>query len=277
MGKNVFVLTYHSIHVDGTGYATNDHIGFAKDIEYLHQAGFHFIGLERVIDAVISGCWDDIPDRSVALTMDDGSWFDWYDLPHPSFGKQRSMVNILRDFQAKHGRMAQPELQVTSFVIGSPKAREELDKTCMIGKGWWKDDWWAAAHAEGLAKIANHSWDHRHASLPSDFHYPGCSDYGHFNNLSNQEEADWQIYQAQEYLRQVLGTNPLPAFAYPYGEVPEWVATEYFPAHGESMGILAAFTTKPEPVCSDSDRWRLPRYVFRNDWSSLAELEQLLG
>lgn len=270
------ILTYHSIHVDGMDYASNDHIGLAEDLELMHALGWQVIGLTKLVQALISGDWTALPQRSVAITLDDGSWFDWYDLPHPSFGMQRSMVNILRDFQQRHGAAAQPQLQATSFVIGSATARDALDKSCMIGLDWWRDDWWQQAHAEGLLQIANHSWDHRHAALPTELRYSPDADYGNFEQLVDAQECDWQIRQTQVYLQQLLGRAPVPVFAYPYGDVSEVVAAEYLPEHGESMGLHAAVSTLSAPVTPDSDRWRLPRYVFRKDWHSGEELQNML-
>jgi peptidoglycan/xylan/chitin deacetylase (PgdA/CDA1 family) len=275
--QQVPVLTYHSIHVDGSDYANNDHIGFAEDLEWIHRLGFYVISLQRLILAVTSGDWRGLPERSVVLTMDDGSWFDWHDLPHPKFGKQRSMVNILRDFQRRHGRQAQPDLQATSFVIGSPVARQALDKSCMIGLDWWQDDWWQKAHAEGLLKVANHSWDHRHGSLPKALHFSPESAYGQFTDVCSQEESDWQIRQAQDYLQKLLGQSPVPAFAYPFGDVSPYVAEHYLPKEAEGMGLSVALTTEAAPVTPDSKQWQLPRFVFRQDWKDPAELEKILA
>jgi len=274
---HVPVLTYHSIHVDGSEYSTNDHIGLAHDLELIHRGGFRVIALDRLVQALTSGDWSGVPERSVVLTMDDGSWFDWYDLLHPSFGSQRSMANILRDFQQRHGPSAQPELEATSFVIGSPDARKFLDKSCLIGLGWWQDDWWRESHAEGLIKIANHSWDHRHGSLPDSLRLRNSiKQYGQFSDISTDKESDWQIRQTQEYLQSVLGTAPAAAFAYPYGDVPDFVADEYLPAHGESLGLALAMTTEAAPVTPASHRWRVPRYVFRRDWSRPEDLLRIL-
>ncbi len=271
------ILTYHSIHVDGMDYASNDHIGLAEDLELIHALGWQVIGLNKLVQALIGDDWTALPQRSVAITLDDGSWFDWYDLPHPSFGMQRSMVNILRDFQQRHGAAAQPQLQATSFVIGSATARDALDKSCMIGLDWWRDDWWQQAHAEGLLQIANHSWDHRHSALPTELRYSPDADYGNFEQLEDAQECDWQIGQTQVYLQQLLGVSPSPVFAYPYGHVPDFVADDYLPEFGANMGLQAAVSTEPAMVTADSNRWRLPRYVFRRDWSSVDGLRRLLA
>jgi hypothetical protein len=271
------ILTYHSIHVDGDGYAMNDHIGLAEDLALLHSLGWRVIGLNRLVQAVVSGDWSDLPEHAVVITLDDGSWFDWYDLPHPEFGQQRSMANLLRDFQTRHGSNAQPHLQATSFVIGSPAARDALDKNCMIGRGWWRDDWWREAHAEGLLQIANHSWDHRHAAIPDALRYKPEFEYGDFEQLADEQECDWQIRQTQDYLRVTLAAAPPQVFAYPYGQVPAIVADEYLPKYGPGMGLQAAVTTQPAMVTKDCNRWRMPRYVFRRDWQCVAGLRQLLA
>jgi len=277
------ILTYHSIHVDGDDYASNDHIGLQSDLTLLHRLGWQVIGLDALVRALLSGDWSDLPARSVVLTLDDGSWFDWYDLAHPVYGVQRSMVNILRDFQQQHGSDAQPQLQASSFVIGSASARQALDRSCLIGLGWWGDDWWCQAHSEGLLKIANHSWDHRHAALPTELRYQPADhdgtgvEYGCFDQLSDEQEADWQIRQSQIYLHEILGTAPSPVFAYPYGQVPDWVASDYLPRYGPEMGLQAAVTTVAAMVTPDSNRWRLPRYVFRRDWHCVAQLQSLLN
>ena len=271
------ILTYHAIHIDGDDYARNDHIGLTEDLALLHSMGWQIIGLKLLVQALLSGDWSALPRHAVVITLDDGSWFDWYDLPHPAFGEQRSMINILRDFQQQHGSAAQPLLQATSFVIGSAVAREALDQSCLIGRGWWRDDWWRQAHSEGLLQIANHSWDHRHAALPIELRYSTDADYGHFNQLADMRECDWQIRQTQDYLQQVLGTAALPVFAYPYGQVPAIVADDYLPKYGADMGLQAAVTTEAAMVTPASDRWRLPRYVFRRDWQSSKQLCKLLA
>lgn len=269
------VLTYHGIHVDGESYATNDHIGLERDLELLHANGWNFINIQSLVDAVLSNRVSDLPERSVVLTFDDGSWFDWYDLPHPDHGPQRGFAGILNDFRERHGEDSQPALHATSFVIVSPEARHALDRTCLIGRGWWGDEWWRQAHRDGLISIASHSWDHRHASLPEHLWF-GTTPYGDFHELADEQECDWQVRQAQTILNQLVGRPAAPVFAYPYGQVPEILAADYFPRHGEALGLSAAFSCEPEPVHADSDRWRLPRFVFRRDWTSPDELTALL-
>ncbi len=160
-------------------------------------------------------------------------------------------------------------------MIVSPHARDSLDKNCLIGKGWWSDNWWMPAQKEGLLSIQNHSWDHKHLGVDQSLRFG--SDYGSFHVIRDYQECDWQIDQGQAYLNAMLGCGSARYFAYPYGHCPALVADQYLPQHEQQTGIVAAFTTEAEPVTDNSNRWRLPRYVFRRDWSSPAELKQLLA
>ncbi len=96
------VLTYHSMNVDGRDYANNDHLALAQDLEWLHANGWNIVRLQDAVAALFDG-GAALPARSCAISFDDGSWFDWYDLEHPAFGMQRGMAGILRDFRDRHG------------------------------------------------------------------------------------------------------------------------------------------------------------------------------
>ncbi len=268
------ILTYHSVQVDGNNYATNDHIGLAEDLEVISFSGWTVISLDQLVAAFIQQCMDALPHPCVAITFDDGSWFDWYDLPHPSFGPQRSFHNILLDFVAVNPQYKNAQGLATSFVIVSPQARVSLDQNCLIGKGWWSDEWWVQAQSEGLLNIQNHSWDHKHHRIEQALRFG--NDYGSFENIKDFAECHWQIDQGQAYLDALLGSGSARYFAYPYGHCPDILAERYLPTHQQQTGVVAAFTTEPEPVTQASNRWRLPRYVFRRDWSSLSGLQGLL-
>jgi peptidoglycan/xylan/chitin deacetylase (PgdA/CDA1 family) len=259
------------MHISGGAYADNDHVAFATDLGVITKAGFRIAPLHEL--ARISR---ENPDalngrKVVALTCDDGPDFDFHDLPHPSWGTQRSMLNILADFRAR-APAAQPDLFLTSFVIVSPEARAALDVTCMIGKGWWNDAWWPGAIASGLMGIANHSWDHNHESLPAE----GRAARGTFRNIADRELADRQIRRAGEYLRTHAPNPSAGLFAYPYGESNGYLSGEYFPAWGEAMGMSAAFDTRAQPWTAECSRWEIPRYVFGHDWKDAAGLERIL-
>jgi hypothetical protein len=107
------------------------------------------VPLSRVVDVRL-GLADAVSvENAIALCCDDGSWFDWHDMDHPTFGRQRSFANILRDFAAGTGA----PVHMTSFVIVSPDARLALDRTCLVGRGWGPHDGGRFALRDGLIAI----------------------------------------------------------------------------------------------------------------------------
>ena len=265
------VLTWHSMNVSGPGYAGNDHVAFREDLEAIHRLGLNVVPAAEVARALVEGHLDELA-GSVALTFDDGSDFDFHDLPHPRWGPQRGIANILADFRARHGAAAQPKLHATSFTIVSPAARAELDRTCMIGCRWWNDDWWAAAESSGLMAVESHGWDHNHDSLARTV---ATAPRGGFD-LRTREDARAEIAQATGRLAAHRGRPGPVLFAYPYGDVSEFLADDYFPNAIAEHGVYAAFSGDPGPVTAQDSRWRIPRYVCGAHWRSPAELVELL-
>lgn len=258
------------MNVHGNEYATNDHVALASDLRSLTRSGFRVLPLAELIALWLREPAQLEDRRLVALTCDDGPDLDFHDLPHPVHGIQRSMLNILADFQRELPG-AQPRLHITSFVIVSPEARDVLDATCMLGRKWWNDDWWPRAVATGLMDIANHSWNHNHATLgPA---APGDPARGTFTNIDSKRLADDQIKQAHDYLRSRAPNAGASLFAYPYGESNAFLVEEYFP---RQSGIVAAFAGQPECLSSGSDRWRLPRFTCGLDWKTPGDLERIL-
>ena len=266
------VLTYHSMNILGNTYASNDHVALREDLCVIDAHGSRIVPLAQVV-AVLEGRSGADLTGCVALTFDDGAWFDWYDLEHPTCGPQRSFANILRDFRATRPA-AQPYLHATSFVIASPRARDELDRTCMVGRGWWTDQWWPKGSAEGLIAIESHSWDHNHATLAvtaqRDQHK------GTFRSIDSYADADAQIRQASDYIDRICVPHRTSLFAYPYGETNEYLREEYLPRFRDEHRMQAAFATGAEPLTRTSDRWALPRYVCGHDWKTPGELLKLL-
>ena len=154
------VLTYHAMAMDGRGPRDNDHDALAADLEVIEAEGYEVRPLAELVIAWLRRPASLRGRKLLALTCDDGSDFDFRDIEHPTWGMQRSFFNILRDFHAAHPR-SQPGLHITSFVVVSPADRAELDRLCMLGRGWWSDDWWIDAIASGRMGIASHSWDHK--------------------------------------------------------------------------------------------------------------------
>jgi peptidoglycan/xylan/chitin deacetylase (PgdA/CDA1 family) len=270
------ILTYHSMRIHGNGYSSNDHVAFREDLRSLTSLGFDVVALSQIVQWLSGQDERSASGRKlVGITFDDGPDFDFRDLPHPTWGVQRSMLAIMQDFRAeRRATAAPPTVHATSFVIVSPDARRELDRTCMVGRDWWKDDWWETAICTGLLAIGNHSWDHNHPSLHSTEQSNQAA--GTFKVIDNFDAAEVQIAQAARWLRAKVSNTDADLFAYPYGEASDYLVREYFPLHGARIGIRAAFTCKATPVTENSNRWLLPRYVFAHDWKTPDELVKLL-
>lgn len=265
------VLTWHANNIAGRDYATNDHVALRDDLEAIHRLGLQVVSLGEIARALREGRLDALR-GCVGLSFDDSPDLDYYDAPHPAWGPQRSLANILADFRAGHGREAQPALHATTFAIVSPQARRELDRTCLIGCGWWNDAWWPLAEATGLVAIESHGWDHNHETLRTTV---TSAPRGGFQ-LASEEDADREIAEASRLLRKLRGRDGPVLFAYPYGDVSEYLAKRYFPEHENAHGVMAAFTGANGFVNAQTSPWLVPRFVCGADWKSPAELEGLL-
>jgi hypothetical protein len=268
MQTTVPVLTYHSMR-NGPDYSSNDHVALAEDLDLIDALGLRIIALDELVDHFLA----DRLDRCggcVCVSLDDGVEMDWRDLEHPTRGLRRGMAEILMDFARRTGRESVP---ATSFVIASPEARRRLDQTCMMGRGWWGDDWWPRAGEKGLS-VGNHSWDHNHDTL-TEF-TSGCGTPGSFNGLDDYAACDLQIRRAADYIDSRLGGRQPQLFAYPYGEYSDYLAHTYLPRYQHEHRQRAAFTTAGEPVRAGCDRWLLPRFVCGQHWRSPGELEGIL-
>ncbi len=267
------ILAYHAVNIAGNDYSNNDHVAFASDLETIHRLGLQIVPLAWVVDALLGRTDRDLSDV-VALSCDDGSDFDYFDLDHPQHGRQRSLFNALIDFRRRHGVDAQPHLHLTSFVIASPVARETLDRRCLAGRNWMRDSWWRAAHASRLVAIENHSWDHNHAELSETVQRAQAK--GTFRTIDTHADADAEIRQASDWLDQHCPARATSLFAYPYGETNDYLTGEYFPRHAHEHRLRAAAGTEPAPIDGSSDVWNLPRYVCGHHWSAPEALESIL-
>ena len=267
------VLTYHGVNIAGNDYRGNDHVAFAADLALIQRLGLRIVPLWQVVENALGLAAHDI-NRAVALSCDDGSDFDYHDLDHPTHGRQRSFYDALLDFCAAYGRDAQPRLHLTSFVIADPAARAQMDRTCLVGRGWMSEAWWRAAQASGLMAIENHSWDHNHPCLPD----PGPHGLvrGDFHAVADEAQAEHEIAQAQAWLGQRLAPHRPSLFCYPFGHVNDFLRRDWLPRRGAAVGLCAAFGDGAEPVTADADRWNLPRYICGWHWKSPAELEAIL-
>jgi hypothetical protein len=264
------VLTYHSNNIGGNDYADNDHVALAIDLAQIHTRGLRIVPLARVVDVLLGLAPQSEVDHAVAISFDDGSWFDWHDLDHPACGRQRAFAGILRDFKAATGATA----HATSFVIVSPQAREILDRTCLIGRRWWTDDWWPEAEREGLIAIESHSWDHNHHTLPETAQRDQRK--GTFRAIDQFVDADAEIRAANDWLDAHCRTPRAGLFAYPYGETNDYLLRDYLPNCVAEHRLRAAFGTEAHPAEMSSHRWNLPRYVCGRDWKSPGAFARLI-
>lgn len=267
---HVPVLTYHSNNISGNDYATNDHVALGEDLRLIHRKGLRIVPLAQVVDVLLGDASPSTVANVVAITFDDGSWFDWHDLDHPAWGMQRGFAGILRDFSAETGAF----VHATSFVIVSPDARATLDRTCLAGLGWWGDDWWAAAQREGLLAIESHSWDHNHHTLPETVQREQRK--GTFRTIDTYRDADAEIRAAADWLNGFLSPHRSSLLAWPYGEASNYLLDDYLPTHQAEHRLRACFGTDPAPVDHSSPRWNLPRFVCGSHWKNAGELDRLL-
>ena len=267
------VLTYHSNNVHENSYAGNDHIAFASDLRLIDRLGLRIVPLRTVVDWHAGAKPNEAVEDAVALTLDDGSWLDYHDIMHPVCGLQPGMFRLLAEFRAEGSPDRQPGLHVSSFVITSPDAREELDRTNLIGQGWWGDDWWRDATRSGLMSIECHSWDHVHDTLENVAQADNLK--GDFRQVRTLEDCRRQVQQAADYIERTAGARPA-FFAYPWGQASDFMRRDYLPGEQDRHQFRAAFSIEPRHVTCSDDEWFLPRYVCGRDWRSPEELEALL-
>ena len=272
--SSIPILTYHSLNIDGNDYLGNDHVAFREDLRLLNALGWRIIPALAVA-RLLADATTHWPEKCVAITFDDGTNFDFEDLPHPAAGDQRSMLNIMRDFAAEFPA-AQPTLHATSFVIASKDARDTMDRSCILGRGWMSDSWWQPAVESGFFHVANHSWDHCHDSLPTIAQRNQMK--GTFVGVDTLADADLQIKAAAASIANIAPNPGVSLFAYPYGHSNRYLLEEYLPqqARGDQPFVTAAFSTEPTPVTRASNRWQIPRYVCGYHWKSVDELKAIL-
>ena len=267
------VLTYPGVNVAGNDTATNDHVALAADLEAIDRLGWRIVPLPGLVDRWFVRGERGAEPRTLAISFDDGTDFDWRDLDHPVHGRQRAMYGVLADFARTRGGPA--AAHATSFVVVSREAREHIDRVGLAARGWWSDDWWREAIEGGGAAIASHSWDHNHDLAA---HLMGrARATGTFRSIDTHALAEEEIAHATAHLRRVAPNPGDRLFAYPYGESNDYLVRDYFPHNHVRIGVDAAFGDGARPMSGGDDRWNLPRFVCGRDWSSPDGLEALLA
>jgi polysaccharide deacetylase len=268
------VLAYHAINIAGNDYANNDHVAFAADLRLIDDLRLRIVPLHWVVDQMLGTAKRDLS-RCVALTCDDGSEFDYFDLDHPEHGPQRSLHNCIADFIQERGVAAQPDLHLTCFVIASAQGREHIDRNCLIGRGWMSNKWWRPALQSGRIAIENHSWDHNHDAIQ----LPGIDGMqrGSFHPVDSYARADAEIAAATRAIDEVIAPYRTSLFCYPYSQTNDYLRLQYFPQFENVHRMRAAFGDGAVPVDMESDRWNVPRYICGWHWKSPEQLRAILG
>lgn len=272
-GPRGFVLTFHAQNVFGRDFATNDHVALDETLALLRRLRVPVLRLVDVVARLRLGRASSLPPRYCALTFDDGTDFEWMDVEHPQHGVQPSMVSILRRHsRGLLARLGLGRARVTSFVIASPEAREEIAASMPHLPNRMQDAWWAEAQRSGFFDIGVHSWNHVHPAVREMKDRAELAES--FHRIRTPEDADLQVGRAAKYVREKAGPGSARLFAWPYGQVSEYVEKEVLPAQRE---ILGAFTTEPAPLLAGANPWRLPRYVSGFHFRDAGELAALVG
>lgn len=269
------VLCYHSWTMTGDAYEGNDHVALEHDLRTLAARGYGVLPLTLLVDIlrgahpakVLAGR------RWVGLSMDDGRDHDYLDLTDADGRRVRAMHSILAEYRDRLPILGSGPMAV-SFVIASPQARRDLDRSCGDGLDQWRDAWWAECAATGILGIANHSWDHVHDTLARVRQRDNRK--GSFLAIDTFDDAEGQIAEAQRYIAERCEGHELPLFGYPYGHVPPYLRDEYFPKHGARLGITGAFGTGGASVRPDTPVWDIPRFVCGWHWRTEQEFGALL-
>jgi len=269
------VLAYHSQNVFANCYGQNDHICLGQDLRAIQAMGRRVVPLQWLVDCLLGERPQADLDDAVCVTFDDGCNMEVFDLEYPGLGTQQSFLNILKDFKTEFAAQGQANLQASAFVIASPEVRQQIDKESLFGQGWMSDDWWAQTQNEGILDIQSHGWDHKHPT--QDVQGSDTREHGRFDTVDTFEECELQVRRASDLIAERAQRSRPQFFAYPYGKSSAYIRESYFPQHAASLGIQAAFSTVPEHVTSESERWSLPRYVCGRDWKTPERFEQILN
>lgn len=268
------VLCYHSAQISGPGYEQNDHTALEHDLHELARRDYSIVSLDKIADIAGSGSTGPLSGKKlVGISFDDGINLDYHDIERPETGRVESFHGILSRSE-RWIPMLGSGARGTAFVIASPEAREILDDRCCGGTNLWNDDWWPECAGRGVIDIANHSWDHVHTELPDVRQEDGLK--GSFHEITSFDDAEGQIFSAQQFIGQRTSGLNVGIFGYPYGHASRYLKHEYFPRNAERIGIKAAFSTAGHSVAPGCSVWDIPRFVCGCHWNSRSSFAELL-
>jgi hypothetical protein len=265
------VLCYHAHIISSNDYAGNAHIALAEDLQLIQALGKRIVPLHWIVDW-LEGKRDGAElVNAVGISFDDGTLLDFQPVRHPQHGQLPGLLPIMQQFARRHV-MQQPSVHASCFVIASPLARAQADQKLLYGLDWLGSSWWPEASAGGMMSIENHSWDHNMAVASEAMASPRDS----FGGVNTAAHANRQILDSSTLIEDITGIRP-SLFAYPYGDVNEYLARDYLPEAAAKSGLRAAFTTVGKHIDRRADCWQLPRYVHGLHWKQIAGLKSLLA
>jgi hypothetical protein len=268
-----FVLAFHSNNVNGLTYESNDHVALDATLSRLRERRIPTLRLLDVVERLRQNRFESLPPKFACITLDDGFNFDWRDWCHPEYGTQPSMQSILRKHsQRVLGFLWLRKVTATSFVIASPEARRDISSWAFHDPECLSSNWWKEAQASGFMDVGVHSWNHVHPAASEMHGRPHLKEA--FARIDNEQDAALQVRDATRFVRDTAGGDSGRLFAYPYGQVSEYLAREYLPRQRD---IVAAFGCEPQPLTAASDIWRLPRYVCGWHWKTAEEFDGMLA
>lgn len=268
------VLCYHSWRL-GAGYGDNDHIALAADLRTLAARGYQPISLTAIARLLRA----EIPlsaafgKRLIGISFDDGHDSDFYSFSDTTGKPQPAMVDLLAAYAPKLPRWDSGPM-ATSFVIASSAARQAIDQHSQLDPFQRHEQWWSTACDADLLGVANHSWDHTHPAVAQVRQRENQT--GNFWGVDTFADAEGQIAAAQHYLIALTQNRQQPLFAYPYGEVPEYLAHHYLPEQQRQLGLIGAYSTAGSIVDASCSPWFIPRLVCGWHWCSEQDFARLL-
>ncbi|MDA3933925.1 MAG: polysaccharide deacetylase family protein [Gammaproteobacteria bacterium] len=264
------VLCYHAHIISSNDYAGNAHIALAEDLELIQSCGKRIMPLHWIIDWLEGKRADTELENAVGLSFDDGTLLDFQAVVHPQYGNLPGMLPIIQRFARRYPQ-DQASVHASCFVISSPLARAQADRYLLHDLNWLTSDWWLKAQASGMISIENHSWDHNMAVATEAMSTPSNS----FSGVRTAPQANYQILGSSELIELITGVRPY-LFAYPYGDVNDYLALDYLPGTESQSGLRGAFTTTGNHIDRNADRWKLSRYVHGFHWTCSKELRIII-
>ena len=233
----LIVLTYHHIVPENSKFIDKYNSSVSpekleRDIAYFKKSGFHFLSMEDIYSFLVRG--KPLPERSVALTFDDGyeSNYIW---AYP----------LLRKYGVK----------ATFFVVAGkivPVSRPyDMNKTEKLSWPQLRE-----MYSSGYVSVQSHTYN---------LHYKNSDSSYALDKLANESENQYaeRIYndlsEARKLISQEVGAE-VQALAWPYGR-----STPTADRAATKAGYSLLWTNQPGQVSYGEDRLHLSRFDAEAD------------